>query len=736
MIRYSTKGRERALEKARWDYNGNGARVCDLLRGCIVTPSNSMAEVRVVCGYVQELEQKGVIKIVQIKNRHRRLSGYTDCHFNVSYEGHIAEIQVVTHDFDQLKQQQTPLYNMARSIGLVGPLQPAHAMVDSSTTAGIKDVGNGALLDVPTRALLFGLRGSAIILAPVYCMSHVWCMVAWGLLLPEQAFAVFGVETATSSMIYPDMGVDPSIMIKGVHAIVLVVPYQIVGYLAMRDMVMIEKWPVQFLLSAIAAIFYLWLVYHVAMSVGNQFTARSLLVGLPAYIYIAWLFLARYYVRKGNVGNRRSRVGVLYDKFLGIRGSYYVWKVMIVQTSHVVLQAQTKLPMFARIVTAGGPGGVSLTTGVLKFCHLLFLFALLVNVLYPPILLRTTSVKFQREVAAMVDVFLDCASIWPLIITNLLTFSPAVYEISTPVNPLAYMSSFWPVLHVFTCSRAVEKAVACRVREQQAATSKKAMKGLNVKATRLPMCAAVAYFLLTGGLVSFFAYDSLKEGLWPLAIECRSVIIGELGKAGVCGCSRDQKTMYTCRNADKTHAVHAFSFTGIGLMTLQAGALDGSAPRSHLANTPAILLNRNELSALELGVFDGLNSLRMLDLSNNSIASVAPGFFAAMPQLELLLLRGNPIGCSSVQSELPPGTVCNEKGYCDATMCLDGGKDCSFRPSWPGEEAEVATCAGGLKPLILQNTSHLVECAFLRGCVPLLACRTYCLPCAALSTVH
>ena len=62
VIRYSTKGRERALEKARWDYNGNGARVCDLLRGCIITPSNSMAEVRVVCGYVQELEQKGVIK--------------------------------------------------------------------------------------------------------------------------------------------------------------------------------------------------------------------------------------------------------------------------------------------------------------------------------------------------------------------------------------------------------------------------------------------------------------------------------------------------------------------------------------------------------------------------------------------------------------------------------------------------------------------------------------------------
>jgi hypothetical protein len=68
-VRYNIKGQERAFEKARWDYHGDGARVCDLLRGCIICPGDSIVEVRIVCAYLQELEEKGVIEIVQIKNR-------------------------------------------------------------------------------------------------------------------------------------------------------------------------------------------------------------------------------------------------------------------------------------------------------------------------------------------------------------------------------------------------------------------------------------------------------------------------------------------------------------------------------------------------------------------------------------------------------------------------------------------------------------------------------------------
>jgi len=477
--------------------------------------------------------------------------------------------------------------------------------------------------------------------------------------------------------------------------------------LATRDMVTIEGSRVQCALAFGSLSFYLWIVYHLAMSVGNTITGRSLLSALPAYFFLAWLKAARYYVAKGSSHNRRSRVGLLYDKYLGIRGSYYVWKVLVVQTTHVVLQAYTKLPMFARISTSGykTEGG----TIMLQGCHAVFLFALVVNVLYPPILLRSSSVRFQREVAAMFDVFLDCAYIWPIIVVQVLTFSPTVLQVVAPLDPFAYFSSFWPVLHVFTCSRAVEKAVACRVREEQS-FSRKSKGGINVKGTRLPLWTAVCFLIVTVGSVGYFYYVSVKDGLWPFAAQCRNGARDVLGKNNVCGCSQSLKTLYACRHADNLHAIRTFSFHGVGLTSIRDGAFSSSGDPDLLVNTPALLLSLNELTTLNEGTFDGLSSVRVLDLSNNSISSISPGVFAGMAGLELLLLRGNPINCSSVQAQLPAGTTCNDRGYCDSSMCVDSGNDCSLRPSWPGEEHEtVPTCASGLTPLIYQNLSHLVE---------------------------
>lgn len=231
-----------------------------------------------------------------------------------------------------------------------------------------------------------------------------------------------------------------------------------------------------------------------------------------------------------------------------------------------------------------------------------------------------------------------------------------------------------------------------------------------MKATRLPLWAAVFYLIVTGGPVTYFFFRSTADGLWPLALECRTAARGAIGQNGVCGCSRDLRTLYTCRHADNVHAIRPFSFNGIGLTSIREKALDGSESNSFLSRTPAVLLSHNELTTLELGIFEGLGALRVLDLTNNSISSIAPGFFAAMPNLDLLLLRGNPISCSSVQPELPAGATCSETTYCDDTMCADTDNDCSLRPSWPSEEWEVdPTCRDGLMPLTLMNTSHLVQ---------------------------
>ena len=51
----------------------------------------------------------------------------------IVHKGFLAEVQILVAGIYQLKGEQTPLYNLARSLGLVGPLQPQHALlVDSA----------------------------------------------------------------------------------------------------------------------------------------------------------------------------------------------------------------------------------------------------------------------------------------------------------------------------------------------------------------------------------------------------------------------------------------------------------------------------------------------------------------------------------------------------------------------------------------------------------------------------
>ena len=68
LIKYGAKQKERAMEKTKLDYNGDGARVTDLLRGSVVC-NDSIAEVRAAYAKLEELEKQGVLKIIQNKNR-------------------------------------------------------------------------------------------------------------------------------------------------------------------------------------------------------------------------------------------------------------------------------------------------------------------------------------------------------------------------------------------------------------------------------------------------------------------------------------------------------------------------------------------------------------------------------------------------------------------------------------------------------------------------------------------
>ena len=93
-------------------------------------PSVRLAEVRAAYAHLQSLEDRGVLTIVQNKNRYvdgPTITGYLDANVRVRYRGHIAEVQILIVGMYTLKNDQTPLYNLARTIGLVGPLQPEYA---------------------------------------------------------------------------------------------------------------------------------------------------------------------------------------------------------------------------------------------------------------------------------------------------------------------------------------------------------------------------------------------------------------------------------------------------------------------------------------------------------------------------------------------------------------------------------------------------------------------------------
>ena len=133
--------------------------------------NDDVAEIRAAYAHMEDLKSRGVIDIVQNKNRYidgPTITGYLDgahCFIQTSnlspvpqprkpliqtlgpkiptalstgnllivYKGFLAEVQILVAGIYQLKGEQTPLYNLARSLGLVGPLQPQHALlVDSA----------------------------------------------------------------------------------------------------------------------------------------------------------------------------------------------------------------------------------------------------------------------------------------------------------------------------------------------------------------------------------------------------------------------------------------------------------------------------------------------------------------------------------------------------------------------------------------------------------------------------
>ena len=227
MVKHDVKSRERATEKARLDYKGDVSRVIDLLRGCVVC-DDSIAEVRAAFAVLQRLEKDGVLQILQIKNRYvdgPTITGYLDANVRVLYKGNVAEVQIITESIYHLKNDQTPLYNMARVMGLVGPLPPEYALMSSA--AG----GQRPKLPCGTRWLLVTLRAFVGVAATGPAMFYLMFILLIEHIVPgsiDGAEVIYSIKVPT--------------WLKAIYAPALASPFLIVGFLTTRDMVRISGW--------------------------------------------------------------------------------------------------------------------------------------------------------------------------------------------------------------------------------------------------------------------------------------------------------------------------------------------------------------------------------------------------------------------------------------------------------------------------------------------------------------
>eukprot|EP00908_Phaeocystis_cordata_P027108 Transcript_9648.p1 GENE.Transcript_9648~~Transcript_9648.p1 ORF type:complete len:711 (-),score=108.43 Transcript_9648:607-2526(-) len=610
------------------------------------------------------------------------MTGYLDANCLIRYKGFLSEVQIIVSGIYSLKGEQTPLYNLARSLGLVGPLQPEYAMLMEGAAVGKDRVRPPR----STRVLLVALRAVAMLGASFPSMFYPWFCFLF------QSY--FGVDVMAG--IY---GIQLRLPVWTVYGLALAIPNLILGYLTARDIARVEGWP-----SSLASTAVVWFFYMVIWAFGgfegaDGFDFESFIIsGLPCIISLLWMLSAVYSVHRSRkqiakgtkMSSQGQRVGMLYNRYLGIRGKFFVWKVAIVQLVTLSLQASSKLKLYGQGATLGvveflrGIGDAESGYIFVRILYALFLLGLVVNAIYPAILLRMSSIRLQRELSAVTDVVLDCV----YILTNVMMVYTGMFAQLAPIDPRAYLSNFWPLLHIFSVCRAVEAAVTRRMQEQQA---KKSSKANDAQDTRLPRWGALLYLTISMGMLSYYLHDA--SDFFPFASHC-----------GRCSCRGG--VLLTCTHLTESGIVASNS----GITAIRSNAFDGMAP-SYLD------LSRNALDAESVTVLKNMSSLTILDLRDNDISELPADMFDGLPNLRVIFLTGNPVACSNLS--LSAGTMCSDaEPVCHFSKCSDVAPECGVAPGIPKisteeetDEEGVIACRDKHTPLILSIGGDGIICA-------------------------
>ena len=177
---------------------------------------------------------------------------------------------------------------------------------------------------------------------------------------------------------------------------------------------------------------------------------------------------------------RKKPTQVIYERYFGIEGHYYTWKVAVLQLLTVALQAAGKLKLLSAIVSVSVAISLEAEAALhLKMGFWFFAGLLLVNALYPGLLMLLPH-SSMRFAAASIDTFLDLGYTVTYLAT-VLTALPALssensisgnfgddndLKISNQLPPsfafpsdlLQYAAVYVSLAHVLAVCRALERA--------------------------------------------------------------------------------------------------------------------------------------------------------------------------------------------------------------------------------------------------------------------------------------
>jgi hypothetical protein len=362
---------------------------------------------------------------------------------------------------------------------------------------------------------------------------------------------------------------------------------------------------------------------------------------------------------------------MLYDEFLGPRGVYFEHRLVLQQLTTVALQATQKLPVLGAAV-----GSVDVTrspvldadNGVAKVAHWITVAALVVNALYPAVLLQWARPATQRTASMGLDAALDivCFSVFSV------SMHRVVGAASAPSNIVACLATFCPAFHAFSVAIGLElSAMQGGVLTEAAQAKVLARK----KPVRRPVVWAMA--LLKIGIVSF-AMFYLCGDTFPV----------KTNPSDWCDpreCREDNKTtlmeVVSC-DAVALTLPNEFYFSGRGITTIGGKVFEDPG----FDGVTVVDLSDNPISS----VHSLPPSLQCLDLTRcemdeNAATSVAAVLKESNGRLTNLVLRENsigPDGAAAIATSLMSASElsvldlrCNSIGVEDATavaLMLEG----------------------------------------------------------------